>query len=427
MHHANHFYGHAHIMGRYVGADYAPRIWGYLQHGWNMHDGFAVGTVFAPGYPKFVWSHACARRGWAAGMRDFMVVGSPWLYLLRLEKQEEWLAAEPARIGTIVYPFHGWEGQQVLGSHARYLDQIRATEGDVPITVCLHWNEFDNDKVREEYESAGVRVITHGQRGYLWKGTEQAFLYRQLDEMRHHRRVVSNRLSSAILYAASAGLEVGVYGDPMHLELDHAILGGVSKPQRMWPEMHQAAVPVDTLGRSPSRSSGAMTCSFQRRSSTPSGGPPSSVPTPPRPRRPRRSSSTSPGYDGSAVGRPATRTAGRRTPSWPPPHPTSSTTSCPTSRWSRRRRTSRRRTRAGATTPRPTSLQRNATTRCPLRAPPRLPPAPDRGRRAPGQPREGRASRGGRRRRRAPGSPAGAGPVTRAWTARPRGSSGCLA
>ncbi len=245
MHHANHFYGHAHIMGRYVGADYAPRIWGYLQHGWNMHDGFAVGTVFAPGYPKFVWSHACARRGWAAGMRDFMVVGSPWLYLLRLEKQEEWLAAEPARSGTIVYPFHGWEGQQVLGSHARYLDQIRATEGDVPITVCLHWNEFDNDKVREEYESAGVRVITHGQRGYLWKGTEQAFLYRQLDEMRHHRRVVSNRLSSAILYAASAGLEVGVYGDPMHLELDHAILGGVSKPQRMWPEMHQAAVPVD--------------------------------------------------------------------------------------------------------------------------------------------------------------------------------------
>ena len=47
MHHANHFYGHGHIMGRYVGADYAPRIWGYLQHGWNMHDGFAVGTVFA--------------------------------------------------------------------------------------------------------------------------------------------------------------------------------------------------------------------------------------------------------------------------------------------------------------------------------------------------------------------------------------------
>jgi hypothetical protein len=245
MHHANHFYGHAHIMGRFVGADYAPRIWGYLQHGWNMHDGFAVGTVFAPRYPKFVWSHACARRGWAAGLREYMVVGSPWLYLLELERQEDWIAAARPRTGTIVYPFHGWEGQQVLGSHSRYLDQIRATEGDVPITVCLHWNEFDNDKVREEYEAAGVRVITHGQRGYMWKGTDQAFLYRQLDEMRHHRRVISNRMSSAILYAASAGIEVGVYGDPMHLESDHAVLGGVSKPRRMWPEMHQESIPTD--------------------------------------------------------------------------------------------------------------------------------------------------------------------------------------
>ena len=86
MHHANHFYGHAHIMARYVGLDHPPRIWGYLQHGWNMHDGFAVGTVFTPQYTKYVWSEACARRGWAAGLRNYMVVAAPWLYLLELER-----------------------------------------------------------------------------------------------------------------------------------------------------------------------------------------------------------------------------------------------------------------------------------------------------------------------------------------------------
>ena len=115
----------------------------------------------------------------------------------------------------------------------------------MPITACLHWNEYDNPKVRREYEDAGVRVVTHGQRGYLWQDTDVAFLYRQLHEMRGHRRVVSNRMSSAILYAASAGVEVGVYGDPMALESDHAVLGGVGKPRRIWPEMHQFSVPMD--------------------------------------------------------------------------------------------------------------------------------------------------------------------------------------
>ena len=181
------------------------------------------------------------------------------------------------RTGTIVYPFHGWEGQQVLGSHTAYIEEVKATEGDVPITVCLHWNEYDNPKVRREYEDAGVRVVTHGQRGYLWQDTDVAFLYRQLHEMRRHRRVVSNRMSSAILYAASAGVEVGVYGDPMALESDHAVLGGVGKPRRIWPEMHQFSVP-DGLrrGRSRTRSSGPTSCSCRRRSSTPSAGRPRS-------------------------------------------------------------------------------------------------------------------------------------------------------
>ena len=301
MHHANHFYGHAHIMARYVGLEEPLRIWGYLQHGWNMHDGFAVGTVFAPRYPKLVWSQACARRGWAAGLRDYRLVAAPWLYLLRLEQQEQWLAqpgnSAQEREGTIVYPFHGWEGQQVVGNHAAYIDEIKSTEGDVPITVCLHWNEFDNPKVRSEYEDAGVRVITHGERGFLWKDTDVAFLYRQLDEMRRHKRVVSNRMSSAVLYAAAAGIEAGVYGDPMALEADHAILGGVGKPRRMWPEMHQVSIPMDYASRSPTRSSAPGRCCSPKRSSRRSAGPRPWVRDPAR-RRPARPWTFPAGFSG---------------------------------------------------------------------------------------------------------------------------------
>lgn len=245
MHHANHFYGHAHVLARYAGLAEVPRIWGYLQHGWNTHDGFAVGTEFAPGFPRFVWSHDVARRGWSQGLRRYVVVGSPWAYLLRLQRDSESVEQPAERSGTIVYPFHGWEQQLIVGSHDRYVHELREVEGDVPITVCLYWNEFQDKGVRRIYERAGFRVISHGYRGHMWRGTDVRFLDKQLTELRRHRRVVSNRLGSALLYGASVGAQIGVYGDPMILENERAVLGGRAKQLRLFPELHQPFVPDD--------------------------------------------------------------------------------------------------------------------------------------------------------------------------------------
>ena len=80
-------------------------------------------------------------------------------------------------------------------------------------------------------------------------------------------------MSSAILYAASAGIEVGVYGDPMALESDHAVLGGVGKPRRMWPEMHQFSVPDGLCRGGRGRGArGGRDPAARRRSSTSSAG-----------------------------------------------------------------------------------------------------------------------------------------------------------
>src|SRR4051794_33953203 len=43
VHTANHYYGHAHLFADYVGIPFPIMLDGYLQHGWNLHDGFAVG------------------------------------------------------------------------------------------------------------------------------------------------------------------------------------------------------------------------------------------------------------------------------------------------------------------------------------------------------------------------------------------------
>ncbi|MEV6306186.1 hypothetical protein AB0M02_42710 [Actinoplanes sp. NPDC051861] len=234
MHHGNHFYGHAHVLAEYCGLDPSnpPRIDGYLQHGWNVVDGLGAGTPYAPGLPIFVWSERTRRRAWSMGRPKATVIGSPFLYLLGSTPDTAGLAE--SREGTIWYPFHGWEGQKVDGDHRRLIDEIAATEPG-PITFCLYWQEFQDARIRAAYERAG-RVICHGYRGYMRARTDARFLHKQLAELRRHRRVASNRLSSAVLYGVAAGCAPAVYGDPMHLDRENTATA--ERVRREWPELH---------------------------------------------------------------------------------------------------------------------------------------------------------------------------------------------
>lgn len=236
MHHANHYYGHSHVLARYCGLDdrEPPRIHGYLQHGWNIGDGMAGDHEFVAGTPLFLWSERTRRRAWSLGRRQTYVVGSPWAYLVASEPDPE--PARP-REGTIFYPFHGWEGQHVVGDHERLMAEIRATEPG-PVTVCLYWQEFGDKRVRQRYEDAGFRVICHGYRGGRWENLDPNFLRRQLAEQRKYRRVASNRLCSAVFYGILAGCEPAVYGDPMQLDGEVPIWGGQPRIRRQWAQLH---------------------------------------------------------------------------------------------------------------------------------------------------------------------------------------------
>jgi hypothetical protein len=234
VHHANHYYGHSYVLARYCGldADRPPRIHGYLQHGWNIGDGMAADHEYVAGVPLFVWSERTRRRAWSYGRREVYAIGAPWSYLVAMRPDDG-----GPRAGTIWYPFHGWEGQDVVGDHDRLIDEIRATE-DGPVTICLYWQEFESKRLVHRYERAGFRVICHGYRGGSWEHLDPGFLDRQLAEQRRHARVASNRLSSAIFYGTLAGCEPAVYGDPMQLEREKPVFGGPAAIHRLWPEMH---------------------------------------------------------------------------------------------------------------------------------------------------------------------------------------------
>jgi hypothetical protein len=242
MHHHNDWYGHVRLLARYAGlptSGAVPRLWGYLQHGWNVHNGFGANTPVTPGMPRLVWSEAARRRGWAEGESGYHVIGAPWTYLLRMVPP----AGNAPRAGTIFYPFHGFEQQQVTGDHRALAGRIAATEAG-PVTVCLYWMDYQRRRIRRPYQQRGFRIICHGYRGDKNRPGDADFLYRQLAELRRHARVASNRLSTALLYGASVGCEIGVYGPEMTIQNPPAVYGGNDRIRRLWPRLHQERVPA---------------------------------------------------------------------------------------------------------------------------------------------------------------------------------------
>ncbi len=242
MDHTNHWYGHAHILARWCGLDATnpPPIRGVVQHGWTFVHGYGYKHDADPSLTRLVWSDVCRRRGQAIGWRDFYAMGSPFAYLLEMEPEPA-----PAREGTIWYPFHGTrEYEGVHGSHDALIDEIKATE-DGPVTVCLYYVEYEDSSVRRHYEDAGFRVICHGSRGIWWKGTDTQFLYRQLAELKRHKRVASNRLSTAIFYGIAAGCDAGVYGDPMEFAGGAAGFNGEQLLEAWFPGLHGKHLDMD--------------------------------------------------------------------------------------------------------------------------------------------------------------------------------------
>ena len=80
------------------------------------------------------------------------------------------------------------------------------------IMVVLHRYDFANAETRKSYESIGHSITTHGV-GTPWeKDFDPLFLKKQRDLVSGCSTVVSNSMSSAVLYATSLGLEPEIGG-----------------------------------------------------------------------------------------------------------------------------------------------------------------------------------------------------------------------
>ena len=228
----NHFYGHSGALALAAGLRRPRHIPGLLQHGWTVrspaqaqaHDFPQVGVD--PRWTMFVWSHSS--RAWSPDdePRRTRSIGSPFLYLEQAARAAGW---RPSSTGpTLWIPFHGTRLLRVTGDHAALARE--ALDRDGRSTVCLHVEDAGDPEIVEAWRAPGHDVVTAGRRG------DPDFLPRILSMIGSARRVASNRLGTATMYAAALGKEVAVYGSPLALSGEEA--RSLERIHELWPEMH---------------------------------------------------------------------------------------------------------------------------------------------------------------------------------------------
>jgi hypothetical protein len=207
----NHHYGHSDVLRRYCGSSELPEMERQVQHGWQPGPGFALRYLHSPG-PKAVWSARNLRKCAELGCRNVEPIGAPFLYLPDSQ------AIEGESLGPrslLVYPFHGWAKQGVLGdmnAFAAALRELERVEGFGPITVCLYHLEYADPAIRSAFERYGWTVVTLGSHA-----NNPTFLDKQRDMQRRHVYVTSNRIATATFYSLVSGCRFFCYGPPMGL------------------------------------------------------------------------------------------------------------------------------------------------------------------------------------------------------------------
>ena len=231
----NHFYGHSAAFASYLGLARPRHVRGLVQHGWTTVS--PVGTHFrdfpdlarSPKDPArlLVWSHDS--RGWdpADDDRETTPVGAQLAYLARAAGASA--APRDERDRVVLMPVHGIQTMRVRGDHRGLAQTWREAEG--PATACLYASDAADPEILAAYRDAGHRVVVLGEHRL-----DPDFLWRLWTMLGRAGRVVSNRLSTPVLYAAHLGADVAVYGDP--LRIDGEAGSEYERVRALWPELH---------------------------------------------------------------------------------------------------------------------------------------------------------------------------------------------
>jgi hypothetical protein len=197
-----------------------------VQHGWLGTDAMVERTAEAVSGMAAVWTwtsevaSAYQRQGIAA-----FAGGAPFLYLAAAPRPEP----TPGR-GTLAFPIHGTQHVRLSGDFVAYVDSLCALPAEYqPVAFCLHPSELVGP-LHQLLRGRNLGVVSNG------PPKSPTFLSRYLENVRQHRFVTSNVLSTALFYAAFLGVPAFLFGAEFRLDnvSDPHVPAG---PLRLRPEL----------------------------------------------------------------------------------------------------------------------------------------------------------------------------------------------
>src|SRR5699024_6486059 len=222
----HHSYRHSAALARHAGLGEVRHTDGLLQHGWTDRSPSLVHFSDFARLPRtarrLVWSHS--PRGWdpAADPYETTPIGAPFLYLSAMTDDRH---VEPLG-AAVAFPVHDTRLVKLEQDDAVLAREL--AERDGPSVVCLHPEDLDRPEKLRVWGAHGHRVVSAGER------RDPQFLGRILRLVRGARRVVSNQLSTAVVYAAAEGAPTAIYGSDLSIG---ALGTEVSQRTRdLWPE-----------------------------------------------------------------------------------------------------------------------------------------------------------------------------------------------
>lgn len=194
----NHYYGHSAILSLACGSDRVRHIKGLVQHGWSFnnpvqsmfHD-FNVDTT-----SLFTWTRTA--RNWQIDAPNVHAIGAPWLYLTKGDRLEgvdtENVPLFMPRHGTRITGA-GVDHQALALAYAKRYGEGR---------VLLHADDAKNSEAIDAWSQVGHAVTFSKSR------FDPNFLMSTWEEISRARVVISDGISTSLLYAASLGVGIDI-------------------------------------------------------------------------------------------------------------------------------------------------------------------------------------------------------------------------
>ena len=167
-------------------------ICGQIQHGWSLE----ARSIDPSPLPLYVWNER-SHKGLLDRGQDGHVIGAPFLY-----GGFESIEHEMSTCSLLAFPDHSTVGcryedrYKAAEDYAKWLNEIRKTEGFTQVSVVLHYNDYFDYTTSSVFNRYGLAPITCGSP----LGSVD-YLQRTAELMCKHSVITSNVTGTAIFYA----------------------------------------------------------------------------------------------------------------------------------------------------------------------------------------------------------------------------------